>query len=869
MERTTSENRKRKEHHSETLSQSVPTARNQARKISTRASEQSRANQQAEKLDTANMQTQAAQAQSNDSLEMERLRNRDQQHLVHEQSLKEGFNIALKLIDKLQAQIKEKDAKISQMQTDNRTLKNNIDELNSEIHQKRVEKDELAGVIEGTTNDKRVSEAQVQQLDDDKMQMAEEIVEVRNEKASLRGKIWDLEDQVQKLQSDQLTLIAILNSDENAAVEQEHQRMKAEKEELVTIVETLNKDAAGLRPEHTDLHKRNTALEVDNAKLRTKIDDISAIAKLRANALNSTKTNNATQRGQIETLTKVAEGFDHEQDVLLRHIDDLNDENRQLKAENHALNEQSGYKQEKLHKQIDELNYKNLQLKEENDALQKKVDDLSRQVVEFDEAQDAAHAENAALHEKVDDLSRQVERVDIANYNAQLLEASTQQQVPRCSIGTQTPISTQRNASTQTSSHMTISDALKQIESSKQDFTQEIQQNGASEEKLRKIIFDLECDKSALQGQVQKLELEATTTKTRVAASDKEWRAEIAELKQANGSKETEKRMDEKMDVYMQWRAEVKELKEKIQDGLDSNKVLREQIGIFEDQIQDMLAERCGSVSPETPHAAWADAVSKQDTLDGQDENDNASEADTEGTLVGDYPTPGEEDPMEAASDIAIRFGQCILHPPHLNTEVEQRQFEASPVKDCCPAPDHPEINTPKHNDVGSDSAESDNAVDNYSSNDNVEPKEIENNNFDINDLKTFLARISRLYLSGLVSHNDFKMGNISAEEHQEQEAIIFHGFDTIKRTPSRDHALEMWITMKNEVQMTGDRRMQFLRESVRVMEDRNGGEEVLEEVLAKLPNARKRWRENEVVENWVERVGRVSRPQSKRRRVE
>ena len=870
------------------------------------------------------MQTQVAQAQNNDieNLDSQRLPNRDEQQLEHEQNLKGRFGHAMKLIEQLRAQATEKDTKISALLAETNDLARDMP-CDAQMIQ--------------NIEDKRALEDQVQQLDREKIQMAERNVNVRTINAGLRATNFALEEQVRQLKTEQGRLIEIINSDEHTAVEEERQRMRVEQENLTTIVETLGRNASALRTENTGLRKRITVLKADNAKLRTRINKISTIATLRARVLNSFKTNNYAQREEIETLTKVAQNFDHEQDGLLQQIDGLNDENRQLKAESNAVNEQYDHEQNGFFTQVDEVNYKNLQLKEQNCALQQKINDLSRQVEEFDEAQDAAHAlndqydreqdrliqqidqlnnensqlkerngalfddlsrqedvdrsrdqahthnlqlrkENQTLREKIDDLSRQVEKFDQAqdadnrhielmrtmqrivksNHEEELLEARKRQQVPQCSVGTQTPAAAQRNASTQTSAQTTISDALKQIESSKQQLTQEIQRNAVSEQRLRQemmlVVSGLESNKSDLQGQVQKLELEAASTKTRIAASEKEWRAEIAELKQTTGSKETEKLEKERVDMYISWRAEVSELKKEIQDGLDTNDTLREQIGMYEDQFQDMIAERCGSMTPETALAVWTHAVSHQDGLPReQKENDNASEAETEGTLVGDSPTPDEEDRTDVPDDVSASVESDSYIPPGFDAEVEQRQYESSPMNDNCTAPDHFETDVPKFE------SERENAA---------EPNDNNNNSSNINDIKRFIGHMARLYLIEAVSYNDLIKGNISAENHQEREDLIVARLDSIESTPSQEHALEIWIKRKREI-VALDLEIQFLDESVRVMGDRNGGEEVLEEVLAKLPNARKRHREDENVENWVDGVERVSGQQSKRRRIE
>ncbi|KAE9382144.1 hypothetical protein N431DRAFT_440927 [Stipitochalara longipes BDJ] len=965
----------------------VPAAQDQAPKISTRSTKQSRMNQQAEQIDVE--QTQPAQAQNHINAELQQLRNREQKHVAYEQSLKEGYNTSTTIIAQLQAQIIEKNAMISRVQAENRELiksrqedaqiinnvtmdhrcveqqferleidkrqlKYYIDNLTEERQQIRAEKNELIQVIEGYNKDNREFRLKIQQLQDEKIQMAERVVDVRNANAGLQVKtcdieakvqqlkedknqlservaiahnnnvrlnamVPDLEAQIQQLKTDQEKLIKIINSDEHAAIGEERQcmqsqkdalaeaietfeqvkesivtkvreqalenmsdfikgksvkhqlqirQLQSEKDELVKIIDSLNKNAAILRSENTTLAKaskeneiqyrqcdfrllqlqgetiklrefiktlgnRNAALEADNSKLRTKVSDICTLDKLRANMLTALQTDSAALREQVETLTKVAEEFDHEQDGLLKQIDELNNANQELKAENHALHEE--------------------------------VEDLSRQAEEFDDAQDEAYAEIERLKQK--------ERIYTVMDENQLFEASRQHQAPQSTVGTQT--------TTQT----TIGDALNQIESSKQQFTQEIQRNTASEKQLRDIIFGLECDKSELQGQVDRMEVEAAESTDRVAIAEKELRAEMAETKEATGAKQQiEKLMDEKMDVYMQWRAEVKELKENVQEGLDANNVLREHIGILEDQIQKMIAERSRSMSPDTAYNAWAKAISRKSELDGQeDQDDMNSETDTKSTatLVEDSDSPAEdEEDWTRATHRFVDYYATIADsdaydPPQFDAGNEQTESEADPVSGSCPTSEDPEIDGPEYSDFDSDCdcAGYDSAAYDYASDDDGETTDNDNVNeststSEIDNIKSFLAQVARQYLTGLISHNDFKMGNISADEHREQEATLFLELDMVKRTPSQEHALEVWTKMRNEMRGigNGDRQMEFLRESVRVMEERREEEEVLEEVLARLPSAGKRRREDEVVESWVERA---SGPQSKRRRVE
>jgi hypothetical protein len=167
------------------------------------------------------------------------------------------------------------------------------------------------------------------------------------------------------------------------------------------------------------------------------------------------------------------------------------------------------------------------------------------------------------------------------------------------------------------------------------------------------------------------------------------------------------------------------------------------------------------------------------------------------------------------------------------------------------------------------DDFDSDHEATGHTKTDDSEGKDSDN----INDIKSFLAHTARLYLSGLTAHNAVKMGKISGEEHAQQQENLFLRLDTIKRSPSRDRALEIWTTMREGMRGIGDadRQMEFLKETIRVMEEKEGWEESIEEVLARLPNARKRRcrEEDEKVESWAEKVARISRPEFKRRRVE
>jgi hypothetical protein len=93
----------------------------------------------------------------------------------------------------------------------------------------------------------------------------------------------------------------------------------------------------------------------------------------------------------------------------------------------------------------------------------------------------------------------------------------------------------------------------------------------------------------------------------------KKWQKEAAELRE-----KIDKLTSQKLDVYDAWRQEVKYLDEKIKEGEDANIMLKDQISILEEKVQEMIAQRMVS--------------------DVEDQGKNASESSSTSTLRGSSP---------------------------------------------------------------------------------------------------------------------------------------------------------------------------------------------------------------------------------------
>jgi chromosome segregation ATPase len=227
-----------------------------------------------------------------------------------------------------------------------------------------------------------------------------------------------------------------------------------------------------------------------------------------------------------------------------------------------------------LEAQVHEVRAKNNELENENGALRLGVEHLSNVAEEFDQAQDVAYAENDRLREEL-----------------------------------------QRKADV-------VKGALAQVESSRATLQQEMQRNEASEQELQDTIHGLNNEKSELEAQVRMLgdsagkawdivrdkqQLRRNETKDWQDDFDRqgeyvqelEKKVEKLEKEETESREKIDKLMDEKIDVFNVWRDEVKYLTDKIQEGEEANTTLREQIGMLEEEIQEMIAERVVSSDDE------------------------------------------------------------------------------------------------------------------------------------------------------------------------------------------------------------------------------------------------------------------------------
>jgi hypothetical protein len=740
--------------------------------------------QQAQQLEI--VETQSVQAQDNIDSELK--------YVKYEQSTNEGFDAAQKLNAQYETSIQGKDAKLNQMQ---------------------AEKDSQVKVIDSLGKHNAALRAEIQNITTSGQQKLKELQEASEENDN-QFRIY--EAHIQKLAKDIVNLTSVIDNldKQNTTLEAKNfdLRNKPDTSELYEVIENLC--------------KKNTAFVTENFKLRNNLTDISALAELRTNLLNEAADAEQHQAERNE--------WDIEQDNLLELVDDLNDDNTALKADNDKLRE--------------ELQFQ------------------TRIVEQFDHTQDEAHAEIERLGEE--------RRGTIRQYQQQ---------------------------------------ALNQIESSRRQFEEEIQRNTASEQGLRDKITGLENEKARLEEQICELNERSRVAWDMIHDKDakiywdnRHWEEEREshmdyeqELEEVNGSleertaelkKETtekiDKLVDEKMEVYSQWREEVKDLKKGIQEGADANNVLREQIGILQAQIREMTAERMATPtqSRTSPASAWpfSQLYPPVPRDEKEDQNDDASEAETKSTdtLQASSPVYSIPDPEEYMLDgLEDDESQPELtsgDSEHNDSEIDKSEngdanSEEPEPDDTCNGiwadGDNSENDDTDDSDTEHAHSENGDADNEESEHDDSESEDSD----DINDIKSFLAHTARLYLSGLTAHNAVKMGKISGEEHAQQQEDLLLRLDTIKRSPSRDRALEIWTTMREGMRGIGDadRQMEFLEETIRVMEEREGWEESIEEVLARLPNARKRRRreEDEKVESWAEKVVGISQPEFKRRRVE
>jgi chromosome segregation ATPase len=754
--------------------------------------------QQAQQLDI--VQTQCIQAQDNIDSELK--------YVKCEQSLNEGFDAAQKLNAQYETSIQGKDAKLNQMQAENDSQVTVIDSLGRQNAALRAEIQNittsgqqklkaLQEASEENNNQFKISKAKTRKLTQDVVNLTTIIVNLGNQNTVLETKIFEL-------------------------------RNKPDTLELYKAIDNLC--------------KKNTALVTENLKLRNNLTDISALAEVRANLLNEAADAEQQQAERNE--------WDIEQDNLLELVDDLNDENTALKAD--------------------------------NDKLQEELQSQFRIVEQFNHAQDEALAEIERLGEE--------RRGTIRQYQQQ---------------------------------------ALNQIESSKRQFEEEIQRNTASEQELRDKITGLEAEKARLEEQIRELNERSRIAwdmihdkDARIHWDNRHWEEEREshmdyeqELEEVNErlkerveelEKETtekiDKLVDEKMEVYSQWREEVKDLKKGIQEGADPNNVLKEQIGTLQAQIREMIAERMAThtKSRMSPASAWpfSRLYPPIPHDEKEDQNDDASEAETKSTdtLQASSPVYSIPDPeqymLDGLEDDEAQPELTSGDSEHNDSEIDNAENGDANSEE--PEPDDTwngiwadsdssenndtddddtEHSHSENGDADNEASEHDDFESDQEATDDAETDDSESEDSDnINDIKSFLAHTARLYLSGLTAHNAVKMGKISGKEHARQQENLFLRLDTIKRSPSRDRALEIWTTMREGMRGIGDadRQMEFLKETIRVMEEREGWEESIEEVLARLPNARKRRRreDDEKVESWAEKIVRISRPEFKRRRV-
>ncbi|KAH8756914.1 hypothetical protein BGZ57DRAFT_859431 [Hyaloscypha finlandica] len=726
-----------------------------------------------------------------------------------EQPLNEGFDAVPKLNTQYETSIQGKNAKLNQMQAEN---------------------DSQVKVIDCLGKQNAALRAEIQNITTSGRRKLKELQEASEENDN-RFKIY--EANIQKSAQDIVNLASVIDN------------LVKQNTTLEAIIFQLrnNPDTLELREVIDYLCKKNTALWTENSELRNNLTDMSALAELRANLLNEAAD---AEQHQVER-----NEWDIEQDNLLELVDDLNDENTALKAEKGKLREE--------------------------------LQSQTRIAEQFDHAQDEAHVEIERLGEERRGIIRQY-----------------QQQ------------------------------ALNQIESSKRQFEEEIQRNTASEQELRDNITGLENEKARLEEQIRELNERSRVAwdmihdkDVRIYWDNRQWEEEreshmdyeqdleevnerlkerIAELEKETTEK-IDKLVDEKMEVYSQWREEVEDLKKGIQEGADPNNVLREQIGILPAQIREMIAERMATPTQSRtfPASAWpfSQLYPPVPRDEREDQNDDASEAETKSTdtLQASSPVYSIPDPeqymLDGLEDDEARSELTSGDSEHNDSEIDHAENDDANSKepeldDTCngmwadsdnsendDTDDGDTEHTHSENgDADNEESEHDNFESDYEATGHTETDDFEGKDSDnINDIKSFLAHTARLYLSGLTAHNAVKMGKISGEEHAQQQENLFLRLDTIKRSPSRDRALEIWTTMREGMRGIGDadRQMEFLKETIRVMEEREGWEESIEEVLARLPNTRKRRRreEDEKVESWAEKAVKISRPEFKRRRVE
>ncbi|PMD15907.1 hypothetical protein NA56DRAFT_663420 [Hyaloscypha hepaticicola] len=132
-----------------------------------------------------------------------------------------------------------------------------------------------------------------------------------------------------------------------------------------------------------------------------------------------------------------------------------------------------------------------------------------------------------------------------------------------------------------------------------------------------KIAWELVHKKAALRRQENKDWLAEAERADEYSAGLKE-EINKGQEEAAKLTEKIEKLRSEKLDVYDAWREEVKYLDEKIKEGEDANIVLKDQISILEEEVQEMTAQRMVS--------------------DVDDQDKNASESGSTSTFRGSSP---------------------------------------------------------------------------------------------------------------------------------------------------------------------------------------------------------------------------------------
>lgn len=653
------------------------------------------------------------------------------------------------------------------------------------------------------------------------------------------------------------------------------QQMQAEKTELIEVIDNLYDDVRELKTSKQQLEtEKNTEIKQMQAEEKTLnkiIDDLyDDIRKLKASNQQLEKEKRIEERKRefgvgVFQYRKIQK----ERDDLRRLVDRLGDKNASLEQELKRVVEEEKELVSTVKDMADRVSY----LDDENQRFKEKLPQPS-------------------LRKEEDAKSDQNEG---DQYKALIKDMAWTRHPQWRIVATTYIASLEKKAETHKAS-ATVSEALKEIEASKVDLLDEYQRNNAREQALRDDITELEDKNSKLERQLRSTsavakidwdhvqnwiavreraqilwaeKIERLSAQFRAVEKvadklkDKSENEEVAFQKQ---KEKIEQLREEKVFLFNNRRNEARRLLAEIEVGKETNNVLREQIGMLKEQAEEMMAERKVS-----DHGNEKDSEGEND---GEQENDNVSEAESSVFWVpSEY--SHEEDRMTTFSEAEARvYG---VEPDNISdsnngTEEDSKRTEAEAEKHRGVDTESVagwinEVEESENDSLEQGAIEQEATEDNNSGSTEFEDIDSEENNpenidleqaksediDDIEDTKAFLAHFARLYLKRLKADRSFKLGKISGREQDREEADISKQLDSIRITRSRERAREIWLDMLGGMRGIGDadRQLEFLKETVRIMELRestwNGlwkkvrGKETLEELLDRLPKARTR----------------------------